>query len=717
VPGQPEQFEPYLAPDLRYQDPPKADALAGIAPPPKASRREALASQLVSTNRAFAENWANRLWALMFGRGIVHPLDMHHSDNPPSNPELLSAITDALIASQWDVPAVLAELAKSQAYQRGHRLPMDSYVNEQGVLQAPSEVLTSWTDMLQNRTTAAKAEHARLIEVQDAKKMVMDDARTQWRAIQSERTALRAELDAAEASFQESHKKFTEAQNALNQASAAEQATVSKIGLLGEAAQKLEQAKSSPDDPELSAAVAAAKARSEQLKAALPAQQQATVAATTTRDAANATREGERTKWQSVVDKLTPVEQRLLDADRRFAQARKEHDTSRTEANLQLRLIAQTERIQRWIQLSTDVINKRLQVQQIEQEQADIAVQLASLQQQLETAQKQLDGSQQTLTQFDQLLSTASSNISAIESEMEQLRKTKQALVDSASLIIDPAVFTAATSELDRALEVRSTKLTEAKSNLAGMTQQRIALMADVDSSTMLRDQAMKRHQDGSMQRDSIDARRNQCLSEMSALTEKRVETRGLIGADRQMQHATAVDRPLSPEQLAWSILRSTGVLHSYIANEQVELNKAGELGPDATEQQKQAREKQVLRGAMDKLQGYIDIFSNLYASGVGQTSDDFFASPDQALYVANGGAVFSWSGPNGSNIASQLLQMNDPQSVATKLYEGLLSRTPTALEQQFIVEQYATAGDHRQSVIQELVWSILAGAEYRLYP
>jgi hypothetical protein len=168
---------------------------------------------------------------------------------------------------------------------------------------------------------------------------------------------------------------------------------------------------------------------------------------------------------------------------------------------------------------------------------------------------------------------------------------------------------------------------------------------------------------------------------------------------------------------LAWSILRSTGVLHSYIANEQVELNKAGELGPDATEQQKQAREKQVLRGAMDKLQGYIDIFSNLFASGVGQTSDDFFASPDQALYVANGGAVFSWSGPNGSNIASQLLQMNDPQSVATKLYEGLLSRTPTALEQQFIVEQYATAGDHRQSVIQELVWSILAGAEYRLYP
>jgi hypothetical protein len=195
------------------------------------------------------------------------------------------------------------------------------------------------------------------------------------------------------------------------------------------------------------------------------------------------------------------------------------------------------------------------------------------------------------------------------------------------------------------------------------------------------------------------------------------METRVQIGADRQHQHATAVDRPLSPEQLTASILRSTGILHSYIANELVELNKTAELGPDATEEQKRVRDKQALRGAIDKLQGYFDIFSNLYASGVGQTSDDFFASPDQALYLANGGAVFPWSGPNGSNIASQLLQMNDPQSVAKKLYEGLLSRTPTPLEEQFIVEQYTAAGEQRPGVIQELVWGILAGAEYRLYP
>jgi hypothetical protein len=633
VPGQPEQFEPYIAPDVRYLESPKPDALAGIGPAPKASRREALASQLAGTNRAFAENWANRLWALMFGRGIVHPLDMHHSDNPPSNPELLAAVTDALIASKFDVPSVLAELAKSQAYQRGHRFPMDQFVNDQAVLLAPEEVHSAWTTMLEERKVAAKAEHARLIELQDAKSAAMDAARAQWRTIQSERTTLRAELDTAEASFQESHKKSSEAQNALNQASASEAATVNKIALLDDAAQKLEQAKSSPDDPELSPAVAAAKTRLEQLKAALPALQQATATATATRDAAITAREGERSKWQSVVDKLTPVEQRLLDADRLFVQARIEHDAARTDANLQLRLVAQTERIQRWIQLSSDVASKRVQAQQLEQEQTDFATQLASLQQQLEVAQKQLDVFQQSLTQFDQVISSASSNIASIESEMDQLRKTKQAILDSAMLISDPSAFAAATSELDRALDTRSTRLTDAKSNLAGMTQQRIALMADVELGTTMRDQAMKRLQDGAMQRESLDARRNQLLSEISGLEEKCVETRVQIGADRQHQHATAVDRPLSPEQLIASILRSTGILHSYIANELVELNKAGELGPDATEEQKRVRNQLALRGAVDKLQGYFDIFSNLYASGVGQTSDDFFASPDQALY------------------------------------------------------------------------------------
>jgi hypothetical protein len=31
------------------------------------------------------------------GRGIVHPVDLHHDDNPPSNPALLDLLAAELV--------------------------------------------------------------------------------------------------------------------------------------------------------------------------------------------------------------------------------------------------------------------------------------------------------------------------------------------------------------------------------------------------------------------------------------------------------------------------------------------------------------------------------------------------------------------------------------------------------------------------------------------
>ncbi|MCA9104342.1 MAG: DUF1549 domain-containing protein, partial [Planctomycetales bacterium] len=86
---------------------------------PRWSRRAAFAEAMVhSSDRMFAQNWANRLWALMLGRGIVHPLDLHHADNPPTYPELLAALTDGLIEHEYRIKPFLREIALSQAYQR-----------------------------------------------------------------------------------------------------------------------------------------------------------------------------------------------------------------------------------------------------------------------------------------------------------------------------------------------------------------------------------------------------------------------------------------------------------------------------------------------------------------------------------------------------------------------------------------------------------------------
>ena len=717
VPGEPERLEPYLAPDARYQPQPKPDTVAGIGPPPIASRRDSLASHLNGGNRSFAENWANRLWAMMFGQGIVHPLDMHHGDNPPSNPRLLAALTDALVASQFDVPAILAELAKSRAYQRGYRLPVDSFTDAQSVVIAPTDKSSVWLELLKTRAATAKAEHARLVELQAAKLAVMEQARTAWRAVQQERTALRAELDMAEASFNEAQKKIAEAQKGLDQAIAAEQATSKKIALLEEAAQKLEQAKSGPEDPELNPAIAAAKTRAEQMKAALPAQQQAVATAATNRDGTMAAREAERIKWQAVVDKLVPVEQRLIEADLAMVAARKDHDGIRAQANDQSRRSAQAERFQRWLEMSIEIAAKRTLKQQLEQQAAEGTAVLATYQAQVESAQQVVDAVAAKLKQHDDRVAVAAAEVAAIEAQMVQLQGAKKALADSAALVSDANAFAAASAELDRSNESRMTKLMEIKTTIAGMTQQRMAMAAEVDAAVAGRDQAKAKCNEFDTQLKNLLVRRDSIGTELESQIKQCSEIRIAISADRQSQHALAADRPLSPEQLGWSILRSTNVLQNYIANQHVELNKQGELPSDATESQKADREKRAVLGAMDTLRGNVDTFSNLYASGVGQTSDEFFASPDQALFIANGGSVHSWSAPSGPNVSSKVLQAADPQKAATLLYVSLLSRDPSPTEQQFILDQMAGAGDQKPAVVQELVWSILAGAEYRMYP
>lgn len=96
----------------------------GVRPVPKFSRRAQLAAQVATKdNVQFRRNAANRLWALMTGRGLVHPLDLDHPDNPPSHPELLALLADEIAATKFDVRHFLREIALSTTYQRSSEPP------------------------------------------------------------------------------------------------------------------------------------------------------------------------------------------------------------------------------------------------------------------------------------------------------------------------------------------------------------------------------------------------------------------------------------------------------------------------------------------------------------------------------------------------------------------------------------------------------------------
>ena len=98
---------------------------------PKFSRREQLALLATSGDcESFNLNISNRLWAMMMGRGLVHPVDMHHPENPPSHPELLKLLTDEFVAMGFDIKAFLRQLALTRTYQRSS-LPPENMTAEQ----------------------------------------------------------------------------------------------------------------------------------------------------------------------------------------------------------------------------------------------------------------------------------------------------------------------------------------------------------------------------------------------------------------------------------------------------------------------------------------------------------------------------------------------------------------------------------------------------------
>jgi len=103
-----------------------ADPKKKILGVPKFSPLEKLSEQLPSTENAdFSKNIVNRIWFMMMGRGLVHPLDLHHAGNPPSHPELLALLAKEFSAHQFDFKWLFTELANTKVYQRSSKVEMD----------------------------------------------------------------------------------------------------------------------------------------------------------------------------------------------------------------------------------------------------------------------------------------------------------------------------------------------------------------------------------------------------------------------------------------------------------------------------------------------------------------------------------------------------------------------------------------------------------------
>jgi hypothetical protein len=98
--------------------------------PDPQKRLEQLGQWLTSKeNRQFARSQANFVWYHLLGRGIVEPVDDFRTTNPPTNPELLEALADDFVESDFQLRTLVRSILISNTYQADSR-PNDSNVND-----------------------------------------------------------------------------------------------------------------------------------------------------------------------------------------------------------------------------------------------------------------------------------------------------------------------------------------------------------------------------------------------------------------------------------------------------------------------------------------------------------------------------------------------------------------------------------------------------------
>src|SRR5690606_2664170 len=192
------------------------------------------------SNRAFNENIVNRLWAHLFGRGLVHPLDLHHPGNPATDPKLLSLLSEQLVAMNFDIRGFLRELALTEAYQRSFDAAQDLLaISAQAAAEIPA---------LEERRAARE-------NTSNESSKVYSEALQTWEQAEAAMMPVAAELDTARTQYAEAKKKMDEAVKAAADATTQLQAKQALAAPLQQAATAAQQAAQVlPEDKELAGA-------------------------------------------------------------------------------------------------------------------------------------------------------------------------------------------------------------------------------------------------------------------------------------------------------------------------------------------------------------------------------------------------------------------------------------------------------------------------------
>lgn len=157
-------------------------------------------------------------------------------------------------------------------------------------------------------------------------------------------------------------------------------------------------------------------------------------------------------------------------------------------------------------------------------------------------------------------------------------------------------------------------------------------------------------------------------------------------------RYAVAILKPLSPEQLGYSMMQATGLTDVY----------RKDLAKNPTEAALHA-----------KLAGSLGPFLQLYGNRPGETDDGFVSTLDQTLFVKHGGHVRNLIAPRTGSLVERAAKLAEPSLVAEELFLTVFSRLPSDDERRDIGEMLH-AVPNRSNALADIVWAMLASAEFR---
>lgn len=177
---------------------------------------------------------------------------------------------------------------------------------------------------------------------------------------------------------------------------------------------------------------------------------------------------------------------------------------------------------------------------------------------------------------------------------------------------------------------------------------------------------------------------------------------------------AVAGLKPMSAEQMGWSVLQATGVLASYTQSERTRMEV---VDPrlrdifDADSARRTRLEWEIERGVYEKLNSSVSAFIPYFSAGEARPPDSIDANVHQALFLANGGSVHSWI----PTLVGRAMARADADGMADELYLSILSRRPSGEERGEFAAHLAARGlEKKGEAMRELAFALLASAEFR---